>query len=203
MTPPDFSKYADGLVPTIVQDASTQRVLMLGYMNAEAYERTQDTGLVTFFSRSRQRLWVKGETSGNHLRLRSIHVDCDNDALLVLADPDGPTCHTGAESCFADQDEAQGMLHRLERTIGTRIAQGATEQSYTASLVAKGIHKVAQKVGEEAVEVVIEALRDDRTRLVEETADLLYHMLVLLAAKGVALREVEQVLAARQRQLVM
>jgi phosphoribosyl-AMP cyclohydrolase / phosphoribosyl-ATP pyrophosphohydrolase len=194
---PDFDKMPDGLVPAIVQDATTRTVLMLGYMDAAALEQTRQTGLVTFFSRSKQRLWVKGETSGHVLRLESIHLDCDGDALLVLAHPQGPTCHTGADTCWQQPNESASFLHDLERIIHARRAEDATESSYTAQLFAKGLPKIAQKVGEEAVETVIEALGHDRDRLLNESADLLFHLLVLLHAKDVTLADVEAVLRGR------
>jgi len=194
---PEFAKYPDGLVPTIVQHHRDGRVLMLGFMSADALETTRRTGLVTFHSRSKGRLWTKGETSGHTLRCERILTDCDNDTLLVLAEPNGPTCHTGTESCFGGENNLPGQLHHLERTIAARVAQGGTA-SYTARLLASGINKVAQKVGEEAVELVIEAKDDDPLRFLNESADLLYHFLVLLAAKGVKLGEVEGVLRRRE-----
>jgi phosphoribosyl-ATP pyrophosphohydrolase/phosphoribosyl-AMP cyclohydrolase len=189
----------DGLVPAVVQDARTRTVLMLGYMNQEALEHTQKTGLVTFFSRSKQRLWTKGESSGHTLQLREVLLDCDGDALLVLAEPNGPTCHTGADTCWQQPNVAPSFLLELEQVIHQRLAAGNGEGSYTARLVASGINKVAQKVGEEAVETVIEALGNDRERLLNESADLLYHLLVLLAAKGTSLADVEAVLEARSK----
>ena len=194
---PDFAKYPDGLVPTIVQHHRDGRVLMLGFMSAEALEVTRSNGLVTFHSRSKGRLWTKGETSGNTLRCERILSDCDNDTLLVLAEPNGPTCHTGAKTCFGAGNLLPSQLHHLERTIAARVAEGGTA-SYTARLLASGINKVAQKVGEEAVELVIEAKDDDRGRFLNESADLLYHFMVLLAAKGIRLKEVEQVLRDRE-----
>lgn len=193
---PDFNKMNDGLVPAIVQDAQTAAVLMLGYMNAEALQRTQETGLVTFFSRSKQRLWTKGEESGHVLRLRSLALDCDNDTLLIQAEPAGPVCHTGADTCWNRPNVAPDFLHQLENIIRERRAH-APEGSYTAQLFASGIPKMAQKVGEEAVETVIEALGNDRDRMLNESADLLYHLLVLFAAKEIRLEEVENVLLNR------
>lgn len=193
---PNFSKMPDGLVPAVVQDASTRQVLMLGYMNAEALAQTRETGWVTFFSRSKNRLWTKGETSGHRLRLHSVLLDCDQDALLVLADPAGPVCHTGADTCWGQANTHASFLHHLEKTVRAR-REHAPEGSYTAQLFAAGIPKMAQKVGEEAVETVIEALGDRRDLLVGECADLLYHLLVLLAAKEVHLSDVEAVLRAR------
>ena len=195
---PDFNKMNDGLVPAIVQDAQTAAVLMLGYMNAEALQRTQETGLVTFFSRSKQRLWTKGEESGHVLRLRSLALDCDNDTLLIQAEPAGPVCHTGADTCWNRPNVAPDFLHQLENIIRERRAH-APEGSYTAQLFASGIPKMAQKVGEEAVETVIEALGDNRELLLNESADLLYHLLVLFTAKDIRLAEVENVLLARHK----
>ena len=194
---PDFAKMPDGLLPVVIQDASTDVVLMLGYMNAEAFTATQQTGLVTFFSRSKQRLWTKGETSGHTLEVRELRLDCDQDAILIKAAPNGPVCHTGDDTCWSEQNHSARFLERLEVIIHARKAAGATDQSYTARLLASGINKVAQKVGEEAVETVIEALGNNRERLLEESADLLYHLLVLLAAKEVRLEEVEDVLKGR------
>lgn len=190
----DFDKGA-GLVPAIVQHAHTREVLMLGYMNAEALSVTQASGHVTFFSRSKGRLWTKGESSAHYLDLISLAVDCDGDTLLIQAIPHGPTCHTGTSSCFGEGD-AQGFLHHLEAIIHHR-RDHPSETSYTSTLLTRGINKVAQKVGEEAVELVIEAKDDNRDLFLGEAADLLYHFLVLLAAKGVGLGEVEQVLKGR------
>jgi phosphoribosyl-AMP cyclohydrolase / phosphoribosyl-ATP pyrophosphohydrolase len=193
---PDFEKMADGLLPAIVQDARTGAVLMLGYMNAEALAATRATGLVTFFSRSKQRLWAKGETSGHTLRLRQILLDCDSDAILVKAEPQGPVCHTGDDTCWGERNAPMQFLTQLEEIVWHRKS-APPENSYTARLFESGIAKMAQKVGEEAVETVIEALGDDRERLLNESADLLYHLLVLLTAKEVKLEEVEAVLRAR------
>lgn len=193
---PDFDKMPDGLVPAVVQDAATGTVLMLGYMNAEALRRTRESGLVTFFSRSRGQLWTKGETSGHLLHLRDIRLDCDRDALLLKAQPAGPVCHTGADTCWGEKNAAPAFLKELETIILDRKG-AASEQSYTARLFDEGIPKIAQKVGEEAVETVIEALGNNRERLLNESADLLYHLLVLLAARDVRLEEVEGVLRAR------
>ncbi len=194
---PDFAKMPDGLLPAVVQDAHTGVVLMLGYMNAEALQATRSSGQVTFFSRSKQRLWTKGESSGHFLQLQELRLDCDQDAILVKAVPNGPVCHTGDDTCWGENNYSARFLERLEVIIHARQAAGATEDSYTARLLASGLNKVAQKVGEEAVETVIEALGNNRERLLEETADLLYHLLVLLAAKEVKLEEVEAVLQAR------
>lgn len=195
---PDFAKMSDGLVPAVVQDARTGLVLMLGYMNQEALEKTLETGLVTFFSRSKQRLWTKGETSGNTMRLRDIRLDCDQDAILLKAEPAGPVCHTGDDTCWGERNQAVYFLPVLENIIWER-KNAAPENSYTAKLFASGIPKIAQKVGEEAVETVIESLGENRERLLNESADLLYHFLVLLAAKEVKLEEVESVLKARHQ----
>lgn len=193
----DFEKYPGGLVPAIVQDDLDGRVLMLGYMNREALQLTLETGRVTFFSRSRQRLWTKGETSGNYLELTSVAVDCDGDALLVRAVPTGPVCHTGAGTCFTATDDGP-LLQRLEGVIEQRRV-GAPEESYVASLFRKGLPRMAQKVGEEAVEVVVEAMGSDDEHLLEEAADLLFHTLVLLHAKGHGLRDVLAVLRKREK----
>lgn len=190
----DFSK-GDGLVPVIIQHYATKTVLMLGYMNEEALAKTQELGKVTFYSRSKNRLWTKGEESGNFLLLKSMQVDCDNDTLLIQAEPVGPTCHKGTETCFGDVD-ASGFVHQLQRIIEDRKAN-PSERSYTSSLFAKGINKIAQKVGEEAVEVVIEAKDDNDELFLGEAADLLFHYLVLLTAKGKTLADVEEVLKLR------
>ena len=196
----DFDKMPDGLVPAVVQDAQSGAVLMLGYMNAEALEATRTTQLVTFYSRSKQRLWQKGETSGNALQLIDILVDCDGDALLVKAIPAGPVCHTGSDTCWGERNSGQSFLKTLEVIIAER-SQADPATSYTARLRAAGIAKMAQKVGEEAVETVIEALGNQQDKFVDESADLMFHFLVLLAAKGVALSEVEAVLEARHQRL--
>ena len=193
----DFEKYADGLVPAIIQHDATGQVLMLGYMNAEALEQTRREGRVTFFSRSKQRLWTKGETSGHYLLAKRIETDCDHDALLIRAEPLGPTCHLGTESCFGEK-EAKGFLYELEQIIARRI-EANDEHSYTNRLFRKGINKVAQKVGEEAVELVIEAKDDDEELFKNEAADLLYHFLILLRAKSLSLEVVEQILLDRNK----
>ena len=196
----DFSK-ENGLVPAIIQDAQTLQVLMLGYMNEEAFKKTKEENKVTFFSRSKQRLWTKGEESGNFLYVRDIKVDCDKDTILVLADPDGPTCHTGAKTCWQEERTTSfGILSGLEATIRQRW-ESENSESYVASLKSKGTHKIAQKVGEEAVEVVIEALRTDDHLLLEESADLLFHYLLLLKAKGYSLNDVLGVLKSRMKSL--
>lgn len=193
----DFEKYADGLVPAIIQHHATGQVLMLGYMNAEALEQTRREGRVTFFSRSKQRLWTKGETSGYYLLVKSIETDCDRDALLIRAEPLGPTCHLGTVSCFGEK-EAKGFLYELEQIIAGRITAN-DENSYTNLLFRKGINKVAQKVGEEAVELVIEAKDDNEELFKNEAADLLYHLLILLRAKNLSLEAIEQVLLGRHK----
>jgi phosphoribosyl-ATP pyrophosphohydrolase/phosphoribosyl-AMP cyclohydrolase len=194
----DFEK-GGGLVPAIVQDDRSGAVLMLGYMDRQAYETTLKEGRVTFYSRSRQSLWTKGETSGNYLILREILVDCDGDSLLVKASPTGPVCHTGADTCFQETNAANALfLHYLEGVIEQRRREG-DGPSYTKTLFAKGRKKIAQKVGEEAVELVLEAMdnRDDLFR--EEAADLLFHLLVLLRERGISLSEVLDVLKARHK----
>lgn len=194
----DFSKYADGLVPAIIQDADTCKVLMLGFMNQEAYERTLSDKKVCFFSRSKQRLWTKGEESGNFLILKDILLDCDQDSLLLKVHPVGPVCHTGADTCWNEVNRPQHFLHDLEAIIDERKSSAASE-SYVASLFAKGINKIAQKVGEEAVEVVIEAKDDNRELFLGESADLLFHYLVLLNAKEVKLHDVLEILEQRHK----
>lgn len=191
----DFNKN-NGLVPVIVQNYFNNQVLMLGYMNAEALEKTQKEGLVTFFSRSKNRLWKKGETSGNFLKVKSILMDCDADTLLIKAEPLGPTCHTGSDSCFKEES-AKGFLYQLQQTISKRI-ENNDEKSYTNQLFKKGINKVAQKVGEEAVELVIEAKDENIALFKGEAADLLYHFLILLQAKNLSLEDIEDVLKERQ-----
>ena len=194
----DFKKYQDGLVPSVVQDYITQKVLMLGFMNAEALKKTEETGLVTFYSRSKKRLWTKGEESGHHLQLRQILVDCDNDTLLVKAEPKGPVCHTGADTCWSEKNHKEDFLYYLEDIIQLR-KNGTEEKSYVKSLFAKGINKIAQKVGEEAVELVIEAKDVNRELFLNEAADLLFHYIVLLRAKDCSLSEVIQVLQQRHQ----
>jgi phosphoribosyl-ATP pyrophosphohydrolase/phosphoribosyl-AMP cyclohydrolase len=196
----DFNKSPDGLVPAIIQDASTSKVLMLGYMNAEALKKTIETKLVTFFSRTKQRLWTKGEESGNVLNLVDIKLDCDSDSLLIQVNPKGPTCHKGTDTCWNETNtESYGFISKLEDTIASRIKNADSETSYVASLFAKGINKVAQKVGEEAVEVVIEATDKNDDLFLEESADLLFHYLMLLQAKGFRLNNVVSVLKDRQK----
>ena len=192
----DFNK-GDGLVPVIIQDSNTLQVLMLGYMNKEAFEKTKKESVVTFFSRSKQRLWTKGETSGNYLHVKEIQIDCDNDTILIKADPDGPTCHTGSTSCFKEET-AKGFIYELEDVINQRIADD-DENSYTNKLFKKGINKVAQKVGEEAVEVIIEAKDNNEELFKNEAADLMYHFLILLKAKGFKFEDIEEVLKGRRK----
>jgi len=192
----DFEKM-NGLIPEIVQDADTKNVLMLGYMNREAFKQTQSSGKVTFFSRSRQQLWTKGETSGNFLIVKDLLVDCDNDTVLVKATPAGPVCHTGAATCF-EQFNRGSVLAELERVIRDR-RENPTDASYTSRLFADGINKIAQKVGEESVELIIDAVNGNRERIKQEAADLVYHFLVLLAASEVTLDDVTAVLKARQK----
>ena len=194
----DFSRYTNGLIPAIIQDAVTKNVLMLGYMNQDALDLTLQTKKVTFFSRSKNRLWTKGEESGNFLEFLSIGNDCDQDTLLIKVKPHGPTCHTGADTCWQDTNQsAYGFLTQLEATIENRKKNSTNEQSYVASLFEKGINKIAQKVGEEAVEVVIEAKDNNDELFLNESADLLFHYLILLNAKGFSLEEVVQVLQSR------
>ena len=192
----DFAK-GNGLVPVVIQDNNTLRVLMLGYMNEDAFKKTLEEKKVTFFSRSRNRLWTKGETSGNYLYAEEISSDCDNDSILIKATPAGPTCHTGSTSCFGDET-AKGFIYKLEHIINQRINNN-TEKSYTNKLYKKGINKVAQKVGEEAVELVIEAKDDNIELFRNEAADLFYHLLILLKAKGVNLQSIEEVLKERHK----
>lgn len=192
----NFNK-SDGLVPVIVQDAVSMQVLMLGYMNDEALTKTKDEGKVIFYSRSKQRLWMKGETSGNFLFVKDIKIDCDNDTILILANPVGPVCHTGSETCFGDVS-SKGFLYKLEETIHKRIDEN-DETSYTNKLFKRGINKVAQKVGEEAVELIIEAKDNDDNLFLNEAADLMYHMLILLKAKNLTLSQVENILTERSK----
>ncbi|MBP6025043.1 bifunctional phosphoribosyl-AMP cyclohydrolase/phosphoribosyl-ATP diphosphatase HisIE [Ferruginibacter sp.] len=194
----DFSKYADGLVPAIIQDDNTGKVLMLGFMNEAAVAKTQELQKVTFFSRSKKRLWTKGEESGNYLLLKNITVDCDNDTLLVKVIPQGPTCHTGADTCWNEVNQNDNFLLQLEQIIADR-KNNPSEKSYTSSLFEKGINKIAQKVGEEAVEIVIEAKDDNKELFLGEAADLLFHYLILLQAKEFSLNDVIEVLKARHK----
>ncbi len=193
----DFEKMG-GLVPAIIQDAVTQKVLMLGFMNDEAYQKTQETKHVTFWSRSRNTLWTKGETSGNFLNLVDIKVDCDNDTLLVQAHPDGPTCHTGTDTCWGEENDANPLLFLTElQDFINKRKQEMPEGSYTTSLFNKGINKIAQKVGEEALETVIEATNGTNDHLVYEASDLLYHLLVMLTEKGLRIEDVAAELQKR------
>jgi phosphoribosyl-AMP cyclohydrolase / phosphoribosyl-ATP pyrophosphohydrolase len=194
----DFTKYADGLVPAIIQDAETNIVLMLGFMNEEALQKTQELQKVTFFSRSKSRLWTKGEESGHFLLLKEIKADCDSDTLLVKATPLGPTCHTGSDTCWNEKNESNDFLATLEKVITDR-RNNPSDKSYTSSLFSKGINKVAQKVGEEAVELVIEAKDDNEELFLGEAADLLFHYLILLQAKGYELKDVLNVLKQRHK----
>lgn len=204
----DFDKNTDGLVPAIIQDAITKNVLMLGYMNQEAYDRTLDSRKVTFYSRTKNRLWTKGEESGNFLNLVDIKLDCDQDTILVSVNPVGPTCHTGADTCWNEENTVSfGFLTELERVIANRKAQAegivgtpdGARASYVSSLFKEGINKVAQKVGEEAVEVVIEAMDHNDVLFKEESADLLFHYLILLRAKGFELKDIVSVLEERHK----
>lgn len=192
----DFSK-SGGLVPAVIQDTLSLQVLMVGYMNEEALEKTREEGKVTFFSRSKNRLWTKGETSGNWLIVDEILTDCDNDTILIKAYPQGPSCHTGSTSCFGGK-QPKGFLYELENVIEKRISEN-TEGSYTAKLFNRGVNKVAQKVGEEAVELVIEAKDDNIDLFKNEAADLLYHFLILLKTKKLKLEDIEQILIERHQ----
>lgn len=194
---PDFEKYTDGLVPVIIQESLTGNVLMLGYMNEAAFLQTRSSGRVVFYSRSKQRLWLKGETSGNYLNVVKISLDCDQDCLLIKVNPVGPVCHTGSDNCFNEPKES--FLPVLENIIAKR-KNGENTGSYTSRLFARGINKIAQKVGEEAVELVIEAKDSNDELFKNEAADLLFHYLILLQAKGFTLKDIESVLVARNRQ---
>ena len=186
----------DGLLPAVVQDPASGRPLMLGYMNREALDATLESGFVTFFSRSKQRLWRKGETSGNSLRLHAVHADCDDDALLVLADPEGPTCHLGTTSCFGGELDGPGWLAELSRIVGERAASGGSG-SYTRELLNSGVERIAQKIGEEGVEVALAAVNRDPAACAEEVADLLYHLAVLMQAKDLGWDDVIAILKTR------
>ena len=197
---PDFSKNTDGLLPAIIQDEQTKNILMLGYMNNEAFEKTLKSKKVTFYSRTKQRLWTKGEESGNFLHLIDIKLDCDNDTFLIQVTPHGPTCHTGSDTCWNTENNSSfGFLIQLENVITERREQANEEKSYVASLFKKGINKIAQKVGEEAVEVIIEAKDNDDDLFLNESADLLFHYLILLQAKGFKLSDIENVLKDRHK----
>lgn len=192
-----LEKCADGLLPAIIQDADTLKVLMLGYMNQEAFEKTVATGLVTFFSRTRQKLWTKGETSGNYLHVVEMFADCDADTVLIKAHPDGPTCHRGTTACF-DTRENEGFLGTLQACIQQRH-RDMPEGSYTTHLFNKGVNKIAQKVGEEAVETVIEAVDGNKERFLYEAGDLVYHLMVLCEQMGFSMKDIEEELALRHK----
>lgn len=195
---PNFSKSQNGLLPAIIQDSVTKTVLMLGYMNKEAFQKTKETEQVTFYSRSKKRIWVKGEESGNFLKLVKIKVDCDQDAILITANPQGPTCHTGTDSCWGETNQSHyGFLTELEEII-TKRKKTNDDNSYVASLFREGINKIAQKVGEEAVETVIEAKDENSELFLNESADLLFHFLILLKEKGFSLNDVEAILKDRK-----
>lgn len=207
-TDPKWDKLNGALVPAIIQDARTKNVLMLGYMNQESLQKTQETGRVTFYSRSKQRLWTKGEESGNFLNVVRIQNDCDQDSLLITVNPVGPTCHTGSDTCWNENNESHfGFLSQLENTIEQRRKEAGIDpdlrkgvkQSYVVSLFDKGINKIAQKVGEEAVETVIEAMDDNDELFLYESADLLFHYLILLQAKGFTLKDIEAELMKRKK----
>lgn len=195
---PDFLKFADGLIPAIIQDANTNIVLMLGYMNKEAMHKTIETKLVTFYSRSRKRLWTKGEVSKNYLHLIDIKLDCDSDTFLIKAKPDGPACHTGSDTCFNEENinDKGNFLLQLEKIVESR-RKSPKPKSYISSLLIKGLNAVAQKVGEEAVELIIEAKDNDAERFKNEAADLLFHYLILLQAKGFELNDITDILKTR------
>lgn len=196
----DFNKNPDGLIPAIIQDVQTKNVLMLGYMNQEALDKTQETKKVTFFSRSKHRLWTKGEESGNFLNLVDIKNDCDNDTLLISVNPVGPTCHKGSDTCWDEENTSNfGFLSQLESVIEERRTSSDGSKSYVASLFEKGINKIAQKVGEEAVETVIEAMDNNDELFLYESADLLFHYLMLLQAKGFTLKDIEAELKKRHK----
>jgi phosphoribosyl-ATP pyrophosphohydrolase/phosphoribosyl-AMP cyclohydrolase len=192
----DYKKYQDGLVPAVIQDYQTNKVLMLGFMNQEALDKTLETQKVTFFSRTKNRLWTKGEESGHFLNLKSIQLDCDNDTLLIKVHPVGPTCHTSADTCFSEKNHSSNFLEYLEQIIELR-KQGDPKDSYVAKMFEKGLNKIAQKVGEEAVEMVIEAKDNNKELFLNESADLLFHYLLLLNAKGHNLAEVLTILQLR------
>ena len=195
----NFSKNKDGLIPVIIQDSISKTVLMLGYMNDEAIRKTKKTGNVTFYSRTKKRLWTKGEESGNFLRLVNMKVDCDNDTILIYVKPEGPTCHLGTDSCWGEENLSKfGYLSQLEEIIAER-KKDDKKNSYVASLFREGINKIAQKVGEEATETIIEAKDENKQLFLNESADLLFHYLILLQAKGFKLSDVEKVLLTRKR----
>ncbi len=194
----DFEKSPEGLIPAIVQDIQTQKVLMLGYMNRESFDKTNETGKVTFFSRSRQTLWIKGETSGNFLDVKEILIDCDDDTILIKANPTGAVCHSGADTCFDEKNTAENFLFELEKVIQARKTN-PNENSYTSKLFQSGLNKIAQKVGEEAVELIIEAKDENSELFKAEAADLLYHLLILLSAKNLELSDIIDTLKQRRR----
>lgn len=194
----DFTKNKDGLIPAIIQDATTKNVLMLGFMNDEALDKTKNTKKVTFFSRSKNRLWTKGEESGNFLNIVEIKSDCDKDTLLIQAIPDGPTCHKGSDTCWNEKNEQHfGFLSELESIIQNRMESSNPSESYVSSLFEKGINKIAQKVGEEAIEVVIESKDNNDKLFLNESADLMFHFMILLQAKGFKLNDVVDILKHR------
>lgn len=194
----DFTKNSDQLIPAIIQDVNTGKVLMLGYMNKQSWKQTLEDKRVTFYSRTKERLWTKGETSGNFLHLESYEIDCDGDTLLIQVNPSGPVCHKGSDTCWGqDNISSYGFLSRLETVIDSRRNNAETKESYVASLFKDGINKIAQKVGEEAVETIIEAKGDDDDAFLEESADLLFHYLVLLRARGYHLDDVVEILRSR------
>jgi phosphoribosyl-ATP pyrophosphohydrolase/phosphoribosyl-AMP cyclohydrolase len=196
----DFNKNPDGLVPAIIQDAKTKNVLMLGYMNKDALDKTQQTQQVTFFSRTKNRLWTKGEESGNFLNLVDLKLDCDNDTLLIFVNPSGPTCHKGSDTCWNDtNNESYGFISKLEDVITNRIKDAEASKSYVATLFKEGINKIAQKVGEEAIEVIIEAKDTNDKLFLNESADLLFHYLLLLQAKGFKMKDVVTILKGREK----
>lgn len=194
----DFAKYSDGLVPAIIQDDKTGKVLMLGFMNEDAVKKTEEIGRVTFYSRTKQRLWTKGEESGNYLALQSITVDCDQDTLLIKANPAGPVCHTGADTCFNEVNQNDDFLDTLQQIIRKRQTEPPVT-SYTSGLFQKGINAIAQKVGEEAIELVIEAKDNNDDLFINEAADLLFHYMILLQAKGFSLDDVSRTLEQRHK----
>ena len=193
----DLSKNSDALLPVVVQDSSTLKVLMVAYMNEEAFEKTKETKLATFYSRSRNALWVKGETSGNYIEVEAMYADCDNDTLLLMGKPHGPVCHRGTKSCF-DTKENEGFIRKLQAVVQQRHAD-MPKESYTTYLYNKGVNKIAQKVGEEAVETVIEAVAGNKERYLYEASDLIYHLLVLNEQMGVTLEDIEKELASRHK----
>jgi len=192
----DFKKYSDGLVPAVVQDYKTQKVLMLGFMNEDAFKKTEEIGKVTFYSRTKKRLWTKGEESGNYLLVKQMLSDCDDDTLLIKAEPKGPVCHTGADTCWSERNHKEDFLYYLEDIIELR-KKSSDEKSYVRQLFHKGINSIAQKVGEEAIELVIESKDNNEQLFLNEAADLLFHYLVLLNAKGYNLQSVVNVLQQR------